>query len=346
MYYENELEREYIPKVERLFKQDLGFKILDTFEEIQLGVNYKPDHNFSIKVGNYTVPVMVEIKGDLSHLSQIKKFMSLANGLDGISLLVAPSISEKIKERLRRDNVGFYEVDREVFIPFDFILNSNRERGASRAIKVKGFRAESNLKMLLYLISKPEALKYTQRELGERLDLSLGAVNKALKNLEIAKIIITRGRDRYFGRFDEIVDRWRMAFRDFETREHHLGRFSPMHENFYSDWKRNLKSIDSYWGGEAAASIRTNYLTPELFSIYTYNDKLTPILKELRLKKDPKGCIGIMKCFWPEEINNNDGTAPDFVVLCELLNSGIDRNIETAEVLKKRLMKEMAKYEY
>ena len=214
-------------------------------------------------------------------------------------------------------------------------------------IKNKGFKAESNIKLLLYFLSKPEALSYTQRHLSENLDMSLGAINKALSNLDKVKLILSKGSKRYFGKFEELVNRWRISFLDFEEKNLSLGKFSPINDDFYMDWKKkDLKGINSYWGGEPAASIRTDYLSPEIYRIYTYNDQVLPLLKELRLKKDPNGKVEIFRAFWPNEVNNQDGTVPDFLTYCDLHNSGIDRNIETAKVLEEKIKKELEKYVY
>ncbi len=342
----SELERDYVYKFDHLLESKLGFEILERYERIHLGVNFIPDYYLSIKVGIFSVPVVVEIKGEVTHQSQLKKFLENCTKLDGIKFLVATSIHKNIKDRLKRDSIGFYEVDQEVFVPLGLMLTGNSSGPSSKFIKKKGFRAESYIKTLLYLISKPEALKFTQRELAERLDLSLGGVNNSIKKLEASKVFIKRGGKRFVGDFNDLIDRLRIILRDIELGDHHLGYFSPLDKGFSENWPKKMKEIDSYWSGEAAAFIRTQYLSPEIFSIYTYNDKITPILKKLRLKKDPKGRIEIKKCFWPEEINNKDGTVPDFVTLCELLNSGIDRNKEAAEIIKKKLHDQMRKYEY
>jgi hypothetical protein len=82
------------------------------------------------------------------------------------------------------------------------------------------------------------------------------------------------------------------------------------------------------------------------YKIYTYNDQPLSILKELKLKKDPYGKIEILKAFWPDEINNEDGTIPDFLTLCELVNSGNDRNIETSKILEEKIKKDLERYGY
>lgn len=60
------------------------------------------------------------------------------------------------------------------------------------------------------------------------------------------------------------------------------------------------------------------------------------LLKSLRLKKDPAGKIEILSAFWPESMNDPvKQTVPDFLILSDLLGSGIDRNIEAAHRLEK-----------
>lgn len=346
MNLNNELEMQYFPKIEKLFKEELGLNIVENYGQVQMGINYIPDLFLSIQIGQFKVPVIVEIKNEISHIAQITRFINRVTHFEGIGIVSAYTIENKIKDKLKALGIGFHEIDKEVFLPFNLKLDQTKNPTPNSSVKSKGFRAESSIKLMLYFVCLPEALAFSQRELAEKLDLSLGTTNKALKNLEIVKLIISKGRKRYLGRFDEIVERWRISFLDFETKSHSLGRFSPLDDSFFSLWQQNVISLDSYWGGEAAASIRTHYLRPALFKIYTYNDRIGPLLQQLRLKKDPNGRIEITKCFWPGEINNPDGTVPDFVTYCELLNSGIDRNIETAEMLKEKLKSRLKKYEY
>src|SRR5690606_27056109 len=134
---------------------------------------------------------------------------------------------------------------------------------------------------------------------------SLGTINSSLKSLEkIGLIQLEDRRKRKLGHFDEIVESWRNTYLDFEKNKLSLGRFSPINEDFYADWKKmSLQSIKGYWGGEAGASLVTNYLRPGLFTIYCYENSLGEVLKNLRLKKDPLGKIEIINAFWPEELN-------------------------------------------
>jgi hypothetical protein len=342
MRIDKEIKKEYIDKTRKALARELGFKI-SSDESIRS--NNDLNDSFIAQIGRHKIPVAIEVKASVNHMSQVKNFLDFTAIISGVGILTAYSIKDSVKSKLKETGVGFYEIDKELFFPLNLNLSGHGE-SQNHFVKLRGHRAESNIKMLVYFMSKPEALCYTQRDLAEKLDLSLGSVNNALKNLEFGRIIVTRGKERLFGDIDDIIERWSYSFPLIGKKDQFLGRFSPVDDVFYNRRERRLVGLDSYWGGEPAAAIRTKYLSPEVFTIYTYNDRITPLIKELRLRKDPNGPVSIMKCFWPEEINNEDGTVPDFITICELLNSKIDRNIETAQILKEKLVSRLKQYEY
>jgi Transcriptional regulator, AbiEi antitoxin, Type IV TA system len=343
------LEETYISKFEKLLAKDLGFEVVKRLNDIPLGVNYELDGLLEIRTGSFKYPVVLEVMGSLEHLSQIKRFLEfLDEGFEGIAVVIADSIESRIKVFLRNKGIGFYEIDKSIFFPIDFRLRVKRPfLNDPSFIKKTGFRAVSSIKLLLYFLSRPESLSYPQRQIAGELGISLGAVNHSLTMFDELKLVINSGGKHYLGKFEEIVERWRFLLSLMKRKNLSLGRFSPISEEVFRVWKKfDLKKFESYWGGEPAASIRTNYLTPELFTIYTYEENINDLLVMLRLKRDPNGMIEIFKCFWPNALNNSDGTIPDFVTYCELLNSRVDRNLETAEFLKKILKEKLIKYEY
>lgn len=305
---------------------------------IPLGANYRPDGYVLLKLGKEEVPVVIEVKGHISNLHQVKALISFSKSFEGICVVIAELIENSIKEQLRLSGIGFFELGNEMFFPLNFKAKRPGLRREEPTITAQmGFRASSNNKILFYFIAFPESLNFTQRELSERLGISLGTVNAAIKKLEKVGSIYTTGNShRRLGKFENIIDRWRISYLDFEKKKLFLGRFSPINENFYTNWKTvDLRPTSSYWGGEPAADLITKYLSPGLYSLYTYETRMGELLKSLRLKKDPKGKIEIFNAFWPEEINNKKlRIVPHFLIYSELVNSGIDRNKETANIIK------------
>ncbi len=346
---EQEINKQYLSRLERMLKDEFGLEILEKYEEIELGVNFRPDALIVTKIGRYQVPMAIEIKSAVNHQSQVQRLTEFAAKFEGIVIVVSSSIDDKIKEKLKEHGVGFYEIDKAIFLPLDFQLRADGQALSEQnfLINKTGFRAESNVKLMLYFVANPASLEFTQRQLASDLDISLGAINKALKNLETVGVVKTSKNKRYLGNLEDIINRWRISLLDFERESLSIGRFSPSSERFYSEWpNKDLKSVGAYWGGEPAASIRTKYLSPGHFTIYSYNERPSEVAKLLRLRSDTKGNIEIYRCFWPDSLNNEDGTIPDFVTYCELLNSRIDRNIETARLLREKIETELAKYEF
>jgi hypothetical protein len=339
-----------LKQLETFLTEELGLQVGPRFDQPLIGTNYKVDCSLIVQMGKYEIPFFVEVKGDVKSLKQIQKFEEQLKPLYGIGLLVADSIDQKVKEHLKKNGLGYFDISNDFYLPLNFKFEEeylDKKLFSETITKRKGFKAESNLKLLLYFLAKPKSLQFTQRQLAINLDFSLGAINKALASLDNLKLIISRRKSRYLGRLDEIINRFRILFFDMEEKKMFLGRYSPIKDDFYEDWKKfDLKKMNSYWGGEAAASKRTNYLSPEIYKIYTYTDQITSLLKDLKLKKDPNGKIEIYKAFWPDEINNEDGTIPDFLILCDLINSGIDRNIETSKILEEKIKKDLERYGY
>jgi len=325
----------------------LAVKVEKDIGAIPLGGNYRPDGYVIAKFGKEEVPIIIEVKGHVSNLHQIGQFVDFSRSFDGVCVLVADMIERSIKEHLKKVGIAYYEMTDEMFFPLNLKSSGSTSLHKSKTLtEQQGFRAGSSAKLLLYFVTYPQSMQFTQRELAGRLGMSLSTVNVAFGNLEKMKLISNLNHSkRVLGQFDDVADRWRISYLGDEKAKLHVGYFSPIDDSFFVNWKKiNLKETNSYWGGEPAASITTDYLKPGLFTVYTYETKLLELLRSLRLKKDPNGKIEIVKAFWPEEINKKaNRTVPDFLVFCDLLNSGIDRNRETAALIKKQLIAKWGK---
>jgi hypothetical protein len=102
-----------------------------------------------------------------------------------------------------------------------------------------------------------------------------------------------------------------------------------------SDWWKgaHLERSGAYWGGEVAAAKLTQYLRPEQKTIYA-TSTLPEIQAKFALKKDPNGDVEILKKFWGfKEESAKNGIVPPLLVYADLMASGDDRNIETAEII-------------
>jgi hypothetical protein len=102
-----------------------------------------------------------------------------------------------------------------------------------------------------------------------------------------------------------------------------------------NDWWKALDLTDfqAYWGGEIGAAHLTEYLKPQIVTIYTHKP-LGKLLLQNRIRKDPGGDIEILRVFWKFQYNQ---VYPDMVhpllIYADLLATGDARNIETAKII-------------
>ena len=113
------------------------------------------------------------------------------------------------------------------------------------------------------------------------------------------------------------------------------GRFRLL-PNKLQKWKQLDLGEDIFWGGEPAADILTNYLSPGEWTIYSNVDKKL-LLKKVGFVPDPKGGnVIIYSVFW-NPINNfsfnieGSKTVNPLLVYADLLATNDSRNFETAK---------------
>ena len=87
-------------------------------------------------------------------------------------------------------------------------------------------------------------------------------------------------------------------------------------------------------GGDVAAAKLTNYLKPQLVTIYVERDRAGLILLPNRLKKDPEGEVELLARFWqPGTIPPRGDMVHPLLVYADLMVTGNQRNIETARMI-------------
>jgi len=95
-----------------------------------------------------------------------------------------------------------------------------------------------------------------------------------------------------------------------------------------------LDPLTAQWGGEVAAAKLTQYLAPQIVTIYTTAQQLNQLLLEFRLRKDVAGDVEILKRFWePGKTWQYGDLVHPILVYADLMATGNQRNIETAKII-------------
>ncbi|MBW2559814.1 MAG: hypothetical protein JRE40_03045, partial [Deltaproteobacteria bacterium] len=104
----------------------------------------------------------------------------------------------------------------------------------------------------------------------------------------------------------------------------------------YGGWwqQKRPDPLKEQWGGEVAAAKLTQYLNPQIITIYTTVQQLNQLLLEYRLKKDAAGDVEILERFWqPDKTWQYGDLVHPILVYADLLATGNQRNIETAKMI-------------
>ena len=120
----------------------------------------------------------------------------------------------------------------------------------------------------------------------------------------------------------------------------HIGNFRFTKSNDENNWKEiTLKPNETYWGGEPAGKIITNYLVPEIFTLFT-DETRNNLIKNYRLVPENTGNIKAYKKFWKGQATFNETVVHPLLAYADLMNTGNSRCMETAKMIYDRYFKE------
>ncbi len=118
----------------------------------------------------------------------------------------------------------------------------------------------------------------------------------------------------------------------------YVDTFRFLKEEDFLNWKQlQLKNGETYWGGEPAGDLLTNYLRPAMFTLYT-NETRADLMKNYKLVPDKAGNIKVYKKFWELKEIDKANHVPPLLVYADLINTGDPRNIETAQKIYERFL--------
>src|SRR6056297_175616 len=152
---------------------------------------------------------------------------------------------------------------------------------------------ESGIKLIFQLLSQPDDLQLSYRNLASKTGIALGSVSIIMKELEDLKFIVKAKNKKYLKNKEQLLERWIIAFNDVLRPRLLKKRFRFSNNNSYRQWKNiDLAKIkgNNAWGGEPGAALLTQQLQPQNFSIYT-NESWQFVANELKLIPDAEGDV-------------------------------------------------------
>jgi len=297
------------------------------------------DGVLTINFNGREIAFVVEVKQEfrLHHIEDILK-----RNRDENPLIIAMRLFPNIKKHLRENHIAYLEANGNTYIEQNEILIRIDGQKPIQPEKTRTNHAFAGvgIKLLFLYLTNPKWINKPYREIAKKAKVALGTVtkvNNALKKL--GYLVSIDDRTLMLVNNEEIIKRWATAYADELKPKIKLGIFQ-LDIKRLNNWK-NIDFIDNntVWGGEPAADILTNYLNPTQFTIYTKLNTTT-LIKNQYLLPVENGQVEVFEKFWDFQ-GDNQKTAPPLIVYADLINTDDSRNIEVANNIYERYLKDI-----
>lgn len=292
---------------------------------------FQPDCTVHVTLPGRELKYCVEVKTNITK-TQILLYLVHRDKLPFPLLLVTRYINKDMAEELKRNELEFVDTAGNVYInrpPVYIFVKGNRpvESAGHRPLK-RAFRA-AGLKLIYTFLCNRGLENKPYREIATNAGVALGTVNWVMKELKELGFLLDMGKKGIKTIEKEaLLQRWVTAYPEQLRPKQILGRYRG-EQGWWEQIK--LDPQKAQWGGEPAAARLTEYLKPELITIYTVPHELDRFLLENKLKKDTKGDVEILERFW-QPVQDHEFVHP-ILVYADLVATGNQRNLETAKII-------------
>lgn len=201
----------------------------------------------------------------------------------------------------------------------------------------------AGLKVVFAFLCDPKIVNATFREIAKKAGVALGTVGWVMRNLKELRLLVETKKHKG-RRLRKLVDKkallnkWVEAYNERLRPTLKIGLYTTAQIYWWNN--TDIKNYGGCWGGEVAAAMITEYLKPEVGTIYV-KEMPVQLLRDFKMRQDPRGNVEILRQFWDEKFNHDaKGTlntyteiAPPIIIYADLLATGNARNLEAAKIL-------------
>jgi len=256
------------------------------------------------------------------------------------TLVIGKYIALDVAHELKENGINYLDVAGNCYIKnkdlIIYVIGQKVQR-KEKTNQTKAFQ-EAGIKIIFNLLSNPVNLQLSYRELAGLADVSIGSVSNVMKELEDQNFILKTKLKRVLKNKPTLLERWVIAYQDVLRPRLVKKQMRFTKIEAAKSWQQlalDQEESITLWGGEPAAAMLTNQLTPEKFCIYT-SESWQSIGQDLGLVPDIDGNIEVLQLFWKDNENNKSKqVTPALLIYADLIGSGYSRNIETAQIILK-----------
>lgn len=261
-------------------------------------------------------------------------------------LLITEHVNDPLADRLRDAGIAYLDAAGNAYLVaepsvhiwlrgFKPLKGSQR---VSRAFQTAG------LQLIALLLSRPNEIEQTYREIGDRAGLSLGSTSRILSDLRsLGFIQLTASGQNSLVNGRSLLEHWELGYATrlrprLKPQVFRQAEKVPL-EELYERIPTAIRD-EILVGGELAAALVTGHLRPQTTTFHVRPHRpLLPLIKEMRLIPDRDGNIVLLEQFgkmsaWRWEGQEKKNLANPLLVYAELLQRMPDDRLrETAHLI-------------
>lgn len=265
------------------------------------------------------------------------------------AILVADYVNANIAKTLKEHNVQYMDCCGNAYLnlpPIFVHISGQKPQVKTSQSKNRAFNV-SGLKLIYGFLCNEALINASYRDMSEKTGVALGAIGTLLCDLRDSGYLLNGDDLRWHGLTNKkkLLDRWVEAYSEKLKPKLFVGDYVSDDANWWS--KIDIENFGAYWGGEVAAAKYTDYLRPQVTTLYLPEESGNKIFAAARLRKavninsDTEGLVKIYRPFWPSSLINSNQYIPNperytvnpVLIYADLITSQDSRNFETAGIL-------------
>ena len=258
------------------------------------------------------------------------------------TLLVADFLAPVVADKLREGGLPYVDLAGNAWLKTaDYLIWVQGKRPATGAQAARTPRAftTGGLQVIFALLTNPEWAQLPTRTVATMAGVANGTAAAALRDLEeLGFIVGKRAGKRRFRNREVLLDKWTEGYLQRFQQTTLLNRFTTQAQT--GEWWKHIEDDGHVLlGGEPAAAEITNFLTPEMITLYVAGNPARLLLKN-RLHQAANGDVFLRRKFWNFEAPDwpHKNLTPPVLIYADLLATDDARCIETAKRIKEKYL--------
>lgn len=289
------------------------------------------DGKITFKTNSRKYNAYIEVKKELRN-HQLPAILKQKENYHPL-MVISEYIFPKIKEELRKQNIAYLETNGNIYFKVEdiFLWLEGQKPIPQETEKAGRAFTKTGLKLVFHFLLNEDLVNLTYREIAERTGIGFGNINVIVTDLKNQGFLVQENKNRYrLVNKKELLNKWMTAYQDKLKPALVLGTFRFLDEKDYIRWQQlPLKIGKTWWGGQPAGGMLTNYLKPAEFILYT-EEKRNELIRNYFLVPDINGNVTVYQKFWQQD-DKNSNVVPPLLTYVDLMSTTDRRCIETAQ---------------